>query len=796
MPNVLAAALKTAFSAYNHLARPTTTGTLRLPGLIAPVEVVRDRWGIPHIYARSNHDLFAAQGYVHAQDRLWQMHLNRLTAQGRLASVFGELALDTDRLTRTLGFWRLALADYAGLGPHELALLGAYAAGVNACLAAGRLPIEFQLLGLRPEPWAPVDTMGIARLMIFNLSTGWASELVRAQLVEQLGAERAADLDLRWPERDVPTLPEGLCFNRLAPDNMLVAERGPFLGRGLDGGGHGSNAWVLAGWRTTTGKPLLCNDMHLKINAPSLWYTQHLAGGDYQVAGAGLPGVTGVQVGFNARIAWGCTLAFTDAQDLFVERLDPAGGDRYGFRGEWLDCQVLEEEIRVKGRAVPHVERVRLTHHGPIVGGLVKGAEQSLALNSYALRPAPAYIGFMRLNRAGGWDEFVQSMAEITAPQLNVSYADVDGNIGHWVCGTLPVRAQGQGTLPVPGWTGEHEWVGEVPFDDMPHALNPACGYIVSCNHQLMPETLPSGQPYPHFLGLAWMNGYRAQRIVSEIERMERLAPEDCRKLQLDVHSLAGLALVERLRRWGFTAASPEARQALDCLLGWDGWLGAGSAGGAVYQVVLRRLTENLVAPALGSQLFARFCGCDGPHPLLAPTTEFLGHASVTVLALLDDEALPWVAEAGGRGAVLEASLAEAARWLSDTLGPDPAGWQWGRLHQATARHALALRKPLDDVFNVGPAPIGGDTDTVCQTAFMPDAPYHPDACAPSYRQVVDLGDLSRSHFIAPPGNSGRLGDRHYDDLFEPWLQGELVPALWEREAVEAALEARLVLEP
>ena len=791
MPSLLDSLLRLPFNLLNRSARPATSGTLKLPGLRARVEVLRDRWGVPHLYAADAHDLFLAQGFVHAQDRMWQMELSRRMGLGQLAAAFGEVALATDRLTRTLGLARLAQADYALADAPAQAALDAYVRGVNAFLEHGKLSTEFRLTGIKPAPWTAVDSLVIGRVMVFQLSTGWTSELVRAQLIEKLGPERAADLDIRWPERDVPTLPDGVVFNRLQLDGMLQAERGPFLHKGLDGGGRGSNAWAIAGWRSTTGKPILCNDVHLHLTTPGIWHIIHLVGGEYEMTGVSVPGLPGMPVGHNARLAWGATLSFTDNQDLFIEKFDPADPRRYEFRGEWLECEVIQETIAVKGRAAPHVEAVRVTRHGPVVGALVKGAGETLALSSYALRPSTAITGFLRLNRARNWGEFVEAMRLITALPLNVMYADVEGNIGYWVTGTLPVRAQGQGTIPVPGWTGEHEWVGEIPFEAMPHALNPERGYIVSANHRIVDDYVT----YPHFLGLNWMNGYRAQRLVAEIERQGRLSPEDCRALHVDFHSLPGLELVKRLRDWNFEAQDPDAALALRLLLAWDGWLGVDSVGGAVYQVVLSRLVHNLVAPVLGPELLDTFLGGKGPHPILLPSTEFLGHSTVTVFAMLDDPNSAWVKEAGGREQVVAKSLAEAARWLRAKLGPDPDRWQWGRLHQITLPHALGIQPPLDKVFNLGPHPIGGDTDTVCQTAFLPDAPYHANAFAPSYREVVDLGDLARSEHIAPPGNSGLLGDPHYADLLPLWLKGEYIPALWTREAVEQASEGRLVLQ-
>jgi len=766
---------------------PQTDGTLSLPGLEAPVEIIRDRWGVPHIYADNLHDLFFAQGFVHAQDRLWQMEVNRRTATGRLSELFGEVALDTDRLTRTFGFRRLAEADLDGAGQLR-DVLEAYAAGVNGFLdqAGGRLPVEFTLLRHRPEPWTPLDSLAWTRVMLWNLSHAWAGELVRARLIEKLGSERAADLEPHYPERNPITLPQGVEFNRLTPDGMLEAAEGPFLGRGF-----GSNGWAVTGSRMTTGAPALCNDMHLPLRLPGIWYAVHLVAGpggeQFNVTGVSLPGVPLVMVGHNAHVAWGMTLAFTDCEDLFVEKFHPEGPHRYEFRGEEQEAEVIHEPIHVKGRAEPHVEEVVVTHHGPVISGVVDYPAQRLAVQSMALRPCPAIEGWFRLNRARTWDEFVAAMRLIEAPQLNVVYADVEGNIGYWVTGKVPVRAKGQGLVPAPGWSGEYEWVGEVPFEEMPHALNPGQGYVVSCNHRIVPDD------YPHYLGSVWMNGYRARRIVDVFESKGTLSSDDFRALHVDFHCIPGLELAARLE--GLSSPDPIVQAALDRLRAWDGNLTSESVAGTLYEVILHRLAHNLWEPALGRELLHQLLG-EGIHPLLYASNEFHGQATVTALRMLDAPGSAWVREAGGRDALLLRSLGEALAHLKDTLGPAMGGWQWGRLHGAIFPHTLALQPPLDLVFNRGPYPIGGDTDTVCQTAYLPQDPYDVKAWAPSYRQIVDMGDLSRAVMACPPGQSGQLGSSHYDDLIEPWLKGEYQPMLWTREQVEQEAEGRLRLQP
>jgi penicillin amidase len=789
---ILGPIMRTGLTWLSRRRLPQTDGTLNLPGLKAPVEIIRDRWGVPHIYADNLHDLFFAQGFVHAQDRLWQMEINRRTATGRLSELFGDVALDTDRLTRTFGFNRLAQADLDAASGEMQEVLDAYAVGVNVFLdqTDGRLPVEFTLLRHWPEPWTPVDSLAWARVMIWNLSHAWAGEIVRARLVEKLGPERAADLEIRYPERNPITLPQGIEFNRLTPDGVLESVEGPFLGRAF-----GSNGWAVAADRMTTGAPALCNDMHLQLQLPGIWYAVHLIAGSngeqFNVTGVSLPGTPLVMVGHNTHIAWGMTLAFTDCEDLFVEKFNPENPRQYQFQGEWRETDVIHEPIRVKGRTEPHVEEVLVTRHGPVISDVVDTPDQRLAVQSMALRPCPAVQGWLQLDQAQGWDDFVAAMHLIEAPQLNVPYADVHGNIGYWVTGKVPVRSKGQGLIPAPGWTGEYEWVGEVPFEEMPHALNLEQGYIVSCNHRIVPDN------YPHYLGSVWMNGYRARRIVDVFEDKFKnkgtLSPDDFRALHVDFTCIPGLELAAHLK--DLSSSDVDVRAALERLRAWDGNLAADSVAGTLYEVTLYRLLHNLLEPALGAELLLQLLG-EGPHPLLYHSTEFHGHTTVAVLRMLSDPDSAWVQEAGGRDALLLRSVEEAVTWLKETLGIEMDEWQWGKLHGAIFPHAMGIQPPLDQVFNRGPYPIGGDTDTACQTAYLAREPYNANAWAPSFRQIVDMGNLSQSLIAHPPGQSGQLGSPHYDDLIEPWLKGEYHPMLWTREQVEQEAEGRLRLEP
>lgn len=763
---------------------PPVDGELILAGLDAPVRVLRDRWGVPHIYAQNDHDLFFAQGVVQAQDRLWQMELYRRVSTGRLSEIVGEQGLPTDRLTRTLGFYRLGEQDYAALEEKVCDALLAYVAGVNAYLdhASHALPVEFTLLGHHPEPWMVQDTMALSRLIVWQLSTAWYGEIVRAQIIETVGSEHAAELEAIYPPDHPFTLPEGITVRHLQPEALLAESTSPFVFKG-----QGSNAWVVAGHKTTTGMPILCNDMHLPLMLPSIWYENHLESNHLHVVGVSVPGMPLVLVGHNARIAWGATLGMTDAEDLFVESFDGSSLARYAFRGQWVDAETIPETIHIKGRKQPHIERVTLTHHGPVISNVLDGANQRLALSSKALQPLQVFQGWWLLDQAQDWDAFMEAVRHIRAPQLSLVYADVAGNIGYWLAGAVPIRANGRADTPAPGWTGEHEWIGEVPFEEMPHAYNPPQGYIVTCNNQVIDED------YPYFLGNSWQSGYRAQRAVDVLESKQQFSLQELAALQSDVQSRPALEFVDYLR--ALPPQDPDTRLAIDLLRDWDGCLSTDTVAGSIYQATYYSLVRNLFEAGMGTELMLRFMG-EGFNPLLRPISDLYGQETAIVLRLLATPSSWWIEQAGGREALLTRSVKQALRWLRKTAGPDPQQWQWGKIHFLTLAHPFSTSSPLGQVFNLGPYPLCGDGDTLCRSGIAPEDPNASHTIAASFRQVVDLDDLSRSMGVLPPGQSGQLGSPHYDDLMALWLRGEYHPLLWTQEQVEQQKAASLLLLP
>ena len=766
---------------------PVVDGRFYLSALHQPVTIQRDQWGIPYIRAEDRHDLFVAQGFVHAQDRLWQMELNRRAALGTLSAVFGRTTLDTDRLSRVLGFARLARGTWAQMNGPSRADVIAYSDGVNAFLQSGQpWPLEFHLLRHQPQPWQPLHTIAYARLQMWALTEGASGELVTAQLIQKLGEDRARDLLPHYPAESPVTLPKGIEVNDLLATAVSAAFMGKYTSSGV---GRGSNGWVIAASRSASGHALLSNDMHLPLTTPSVWHFQYLHSQDgFQVAGFTQPGLPYVLIGRNQHIAWGATLSYIDCEDFFLEKLHPDEPTRYEFAGEWRQAETFTEKIAVRGQS-DHVEEVVCTHHGPIMPHLQKGQEpyQTLALASMALRPKLEVDGFGLLNQARNWDEFETAVAHIPSPSLNLLYADEHDNIGHWVTGKVPVRAAGDGLTPAPGWAGTHEWIGEIPFAEMPHALNPKQGYIVSANHRLVDDD------YPHYLGQIWRNGYRAQRIEQLIHSQDKLSLGDCQRFQQDFYSIPGHQLAKQLQYLEPTTEA--AYLSWHRLAHWDGWLGADSVGGAVYEVFITQLTQAILAPHLDAQLRQQYLGL-GLHPQLNPVNTFHNYWAATILRWLVEENTNWIPVAPEREQFLQDCLAGTTAVLQQTLGSDPQQWQWGRLHQAQFPHALGVIRPLTTLFTPLPFPIGGDGDTVFQTSILPDSPYASNAISVSSRHVIDMGNMSQITAILAPGQSSHVGNLHHDDLLPLWRQGHYFVVGWEHKEETLEVHHSLALKP
>jgi penicillin amidase len=758
---------------------PQLAGEVRLAGLNGPVEVVRDRWGIPHVSAHEALDAYFAQGYCHAQDRLWQMELARRVANGRLAEVFGPDALDVDRFQRRIGLHRAAQAEWATADAGLRDILRAYAAGVNACIdgimATGKVPVEFVLARFTPEPWQPLDTLAYARFLAFSFSPNWESELVRSRLIARLGYAMAASLepDIWQPETDaLPRLEDW------GPAEM--PEPGDLPPIAIGGGPGASNAWVVSGERSSTGKPLLANDPHLFPRVPSVFYEVHLAaGGDLNVTGASAPGAPGVLIGHNRHIAWGITAAMVDVQDLYVERLDPGDPRRTEYAGRWETGTVVREVIAVKGRAQPWIEEVLITaRHGPLLTPTPSLADEHrpLALRSMVLEaPSPAAVLF-ELNRATSWDEFRSAARHWGTPAMNLLYADTAGNIGYQMVGHVPVRARGEGLVPSPGWSGEYEWRECVPFDDMPSAFNPPDGLWANANHN-------PARKSPHFFAREFIDPARFDRIRQVLESKQRHSAVDFGALQADEVSLPARRLAELLVQHVAPTGRLEKR-AIDELRGWDGRISADSSAASIYEVFRNELVRARYAEPLGD-LVAAVLGV-GPHPLLAATNSnyFLQTARV----------LTYVEEHLG-DAVVRRAFRSTVHWLGRRLGPDISGWQWGRLHPLRMEHALSVRKPLGMLFSIPSFPWSGDLETVRAGGCLP-AQLAAGGPISAYRFIADCADWDHSLSCTPVGQSGQRGSPHYADQVENWRRVAYHPLAFTRPAIARVARHTLSLRP
>jgi penicillin amidase len=756
---------------------PRSRGRTVLSGLQSKVEIIRDRWGVPHIYASNLRDLFFASGYAQAQDRLWHMDFNRRLGSGRLSEVLGEPAVEVDRLIRRIGFRRASERDWADALDREKAMTESFSAGVNAYIEGSRLPLEFSILRYKPEPWHPVDCLTYGRFMGWTLAGNWDSEILRSWTAERFGAEMLADLTPGYPEGGPLIVPPGAEATGCGPD-LSEDFRGSSQLVGAAGGGL-SNNWAVSGEKSVTGRPILANDPHLPLTMPSIWWEVHLDSPELKAAGAGLPAVPGVVIGHNDNIAWGITASMTDGDDLFVEKVNPDNPAQYEFQGEWVDGEIVREEIKVKGRDEPVVEDVLVTRHGPVISPAVKGETRTLALQTIGLEPSHQMEGILMLMAAQGWDEFTDALRLWPAPPQNVAYADVDGNVGYHMAGLVPIRAKGHGVVPAPGWTGEYEWKGFIPHDELPQAYNPPANWVASANNKITEDD------YPYFLSADWADSGRQRRIIEMLEGKEKLSVEDFKEMQADQLSIPARDLVPRMLE--VQPGDQWERRALTFLRAWDMTVAADSVAACVFEVCYSHLVRRALEEKLGS--WADYFAGRGLHPVRHQGS-FFHAASSWLLGKMRDR--PDWFDGKTWDQAMHESLASAVAQLRELLGDDVSRWQWGRLHVQRFSHPLGQVRGLDRIFNRGPVPVGGDANTVWQASYAPYEGYDLNSFTASWRQIIDLQDFNRSQATLPSGQSGHPGSRHYGDMIGMWQRVKYHPMPWDRDEVETHARGRL----
>lgn len=767
---VVFGAITTTFGLLVLRPLPTVDADERLLGLHERVEVLRDKYGVPHIFATDQHDVFFAQGYVTAQDRLWQMDIYRRAATGRLAEVLGEPGLESDRFMRTLGLGRAAQLDLSVISGEARGLVEAYMEGVNKFLQqhGDSLPLEFTILGYRPEPWTLLDTLAIAKLQLYDAAGNYTQELLRASIAARLGPEVLATL---LPDPSANAVADDVRTWALVAPEMSpgVAGDGPAALANVLGGagqGIGSNCWAVAGSRTATGKPLLAGDPHLPVRNPSIWYEVALDAGDLHLIGFSIPGVPGVVIGHNDRVAWSFTYAYADTQDLFVERQDPADLRRYEFEGRMENATFIREVVRVKGRADPVVVDVVITRHGPILTPVLKEQKAQLALRWGALDGTRTIEAVLGMGRARSFTEFRAAAALFIGATLSACYADVDGHIGYLLVGRLPDRKAGDGRLPVPGWSGEYEWRGLRPAVDNPFLLDPPGGVVLNANNRPVDRATETGWEGE------WDPGFRYAYLRAALADIRGADVARFRSLQTDFTSLP----VQRFRATILSAraASPLAADAQALVRNWDGVLGVDSAAAAVYEAWLVHMCERTFRDKLGPSLYEQYL-TDG-RPTFA-LYDLIGSPSSTWFADLAR------GEAGERDAIASQALENAVRDLARRLGADPASWRWGDLHTVSFEHPLSAARPLDLVFTIGPVRRPGDGYSPNVAGYSLLRPFALRSHA-SERQIVDLADVDASLSIIPTGQSGQPFSPHWGDQTGLWATGEYKPMAISRERI------------
>ncbi len=766
-------------------------GKVAHAGLKQPVEIVRDRWGVPHIYAHNANDLFFAQGWVAAQDRLFQIDLWRRVGNGETAEILGPDALEADRFARLLRYRGDMDAEWASYSPDTKQIATAFTRGINAYIdhLGDKLPIEFQILGYRPKKWQPEDILG--RMSGIIMSRNFAQEIARARLVAAVGVEKARQLAPTDPARayapdrqlDLKDITKDILKGYQAATKAIQFTPAGKRAESEDAVSYfeppssASNNWVVDGSLSASGKPMLASDPHRAITVPSLRYLVHLHAPGWNVIGAGEPALPGVALGHNERIAWGITIVGTDQADIFVEKTALSDPTRYQVGNDWHEMKIVREKIAVKGFKEPVAIELRFTRHGPVIYQDEK-KDRAFALKWAGSEPGgAAYLGGLAVSRARNRLEFLKSLECWKIPSLNFVYADVDGDIGWVAAGAMPKRKKGpgrEGLLPAPGWSVFYEWLGYLKVEDLAQSFNPPSHWLATANHKILPKG------YPYHIAFEWAPPHRFLRIQQRLDAKKQFTLDDFESIQHENTSLPGLALGRLLTKFPIddTKLTVYAKMLID----WDGVLARDSAAGALYAVWLQEISA-----AFYQRLGLEKEATDALRQL-NNITYMLAELEEPGFTWFDDR--PWTL----RNQFLLMTLTRAVVRTTKLLGDDPAKWRWGKLHTATFHHPLEKFGPEHaKTFNLGPVERSGDMNTPHNTRH--DDKFQQIHGA-SYRQVFDLADWDKGRATSTPGQSGQPGSPHYGDLLPMWAEAQYFPLAYSRRKVDEVTAHRLTLTP
>jgi len=761
-------------------AIPNLTGTISLKGLEGAVKVFRDKYGIPRIKAESETDAFFAQGFVTAQDRLWHMEFDRRRGTGRWAEAVGEQGVAQDTLMRRFRLEASAKADYQVMDSHTKSVFDAYAAGVNAFINSGdALPVEYRITGLEPEPWQPWD--GLTAYKMRHIFMGvFESKVWRARLVREMGAEAAGKL-----------------FPGVEPDFLMILppgskSPGPLdeglkeLAEGVAGLNHlsemdsGSNSWVLCGAETATGKPILAGDSHRALDTPSSYYQNQVSCLEFDVVGLSFPGVPGFpHFGHNGRVSWSVTHTAADYQDLYIERFE---NGKYLFKDQWLDVETHEETIKVRDGSDVHFT-VTVTQHGPVISG--DPAQGSGLAFKYTATEQPSTWPkiLWQMLRADSSKELVAGMEGWVDPCNNLLFADVHGDMGYFCRGRIPIRSRVNGWLPVPGWTGEHEWEGDIPFKELPVSINPAEGYIATANNR------PVGDDYPYYIAIDYTPEFRVKRVIHGLKSLIRPTAEDMAQVHAQKVSIPALAYQGVLKQVEPMDKASEAAKAL--LLDWNAEMDASLVEPTIYSA----MRDALLKEALETNLTEKLA-YDAWHPADRGLGSFTNRLKARLVAMIGQDDTSLLPEGDTWPTAVARALSNGVATLSERLGDDMGQWQWERVHQARPKHNLSAAFPeLAELLDPPAIPTSGDGDTPLQGGYSSAAPATVTSLSVA-RYAYDPSNWGNSLWVVPLGSSGHPGSHHYADQSETWRQVNMIPMGYDWDRIEASCETEQTLSP
>jgi len=764
---------------------PDTSTSLPVEGIDAAVEIYRDPYGIPHVSAETVHDAFFGQGFATAQDRLWHMDFDRHCAYGRWAEYIGESGVEQDKTMRRFQIKASVKSDYEAINAETKSMADAYTAGINAFLkSTDRLPLEYSLIEIRPEQWMPWDCFAVykVRHIMMGLFEG---KLWRAKLVNILGPERAAELLCGYQPGHLIIVPPGHEYDGDCLNGFTELSEGlPGIEWMKEDVNAGSNSWAVHGSRTASGKPLLAGDSHRRLDTPNVYYQNRIACPEFDVIGLSFPGCPGFpHFGHNAHVAWCVTHTQADYQDLYVERFSPDDPLKYEYQGEWIPVEIRRELIKIKDNPSLEID-IPVTRHGPVI---IENSEEKYGIAfKYSATAGPnlGFECFLPMLQASSAAELDATMEKWVDPCNNFVFVDEHGDIGYLNRGEVPIRSMANAWLPVPGWTGEHEWQGNIPFDHLARMRNPDSGFIVTANNRVL------GKDYPYYIGLNFVPEYRARRIYERLKDMPAATVEDMGSVHMERISTPGKILTGLLSEIEIETADDLKAEAKRILIEWDGGMDRDQVAPTIYATtrihLMRKIVNHLMGP-VSEEMFTS-TGRGAPRHLSELMSVLVTHARDNDTSLLPPGT--------GWPNLLSEALSDAVDYLRTRLGDNLHEWRWGKIHRTNPRHPLSDTN-IDHSRDLDPPtfPMHGDADTPLQGGYSPGNPFEVTLLS-VVRYVFDTSDWDNSRWAIPLGSSGHPGSPHYADQAYLWSDGELVPMFYNWEKVKSTAESYQKIEP